>query len=181
MLKFTILLLPAILGACAQLPEIKPGTVERADAAVSGWLLPLLSKTESTRLLMCDVDMPGQDCNADRTGLNAAGIGGIFLPLKVSIPVITIRASRAHIHVAINGIDATCTTGSVTLEPNNTFLKISRVFCNWIVVGNVISSVKLSIDWANRANGSFGGRYAIRFNGTGNGSGSGVYSAKVYL
>lgn len=146
---------------------------------VSSWLLPLLCDTESTELLMCDVETPRQTCNRERRGLKAAGVGGFFLPLKVSLPVATVAASRTDLHVAVNGIDAGCTAGSVKTSVDNAFLEISNVFCNWLVIGNVFSNLKLSFDWDDPATRTFGGRYAVRFIGTGNGYGSGIYSAKV--
>lgn len=180
MIRPVLLLFPVLLSACAQLPEIELANGESsARVTVSDWLLPLLRDTESTQLLMCDVETPREACNSERKGLDAAGVGGIFIPLRVSLPVVTIKASRASLQVAINGIDAACTTGTVNTNVNRAFVEISNVYCNWLVIGNVSSNLKLSFDWDDPASRTFGGRYTIRFIGTGNGSGSGLYSAKV--
>lgn len=177
MIRYLLVVLSVLLSACAQLPEIKGESSARVT--VSNWLLPLLRDTESVQLLMCDVESPRQVCNSERKGLEAAGVGGILLPLKVSLPVVTIKASRAKLNVAINGIDAACTSGSVKTTENRAFVEIRNVYCNWLVIGNVSSNLKLSLDWEDRESRSFGGRYTVRFIGTGNGSGSGFYSAKV--
>lgn len=180
MIKLAVLMLPLVLSACAHFPDIE--SIEGESAArvtVSSWLLPLLSHTKSTQLLMCNVETPRQACNLERKGLNAAGVGGIFLPLKISLPVVTIKASRANLQVSINGIDAACTSGSVNTNISHGSVEISNVYCNWLVIGNVISNLKLSFDWDDPERRTFGGRYFISFIGTGNGSGSGLYSAKV--
>ena len=180
MIKFSLLLLPVVLSACAQLPEIESVKGESAArVTISSWLLPILRDTETTQLLMCDVETPRQGCFWERKGLDAIGLGGIFLPLKISLPRMTIKASRANLQVTINGIDAACTAGSVNTNVNHAFVEISNVYCNWLVIGNVVSSLRLSFDWDDPASRTFGGRYAINFIGTGNGSGSGFYSAKV--
>jgi len=179
MYKLTFLLLTAVLSACAHLPELGSDEDRPAKAAAApSWLYPRLNQAEPAQLLLCHVESPRQACIEESRGLNAAGIGGIFLPLKVSLPVITIESGRADLQVTINGIDAACTTGSANRSDNNTLIKIGRVYCNWLVIGNVISTLTLSIDWEDSTNRTFGGRYAMSFIGTGNGAGSGFYSGK---
>jgi len=173
-----VLLLSMFLSACAQLPERKSSELA-SDPAAARWLLPFINKAESTRLLLCDVEIPRQACLSARQGLSATGLGGIFLPLNVSLPEVTVERSHASLQVSINGKDASCTMGDVKTSARDSFIEISNVFCNWLVIGNVISSLKLSIDWGKPEERTFGGRYTIRFIGTGNGSGAGVYSAKV--
>ncbi len=178
--KFTPLIFSIALSACAQLPAFEPLKGESAArVTVSSWLLPLLRDIKSTQLLLCDVETPRQACNLERIGLDATGVGGVFLPLVVSLPLVEVKASRASLQVDINGIDATCTAGSIRPNTNHTLVEINNVYCNWLVVGNVVSNLKLSFDWDDPASGTFGGRYQIRFIGTGNGSGSGIYSARV--
>ncbi len=180
MKNFTLLIMTGLLVSCAQLPEINPNTgLPAAGIGVSNWILPNLKQPEPARLLVCDVEMPGEACKEGSTGLKAVGIGGFLLPLKVSLPTVTINSNQAALHVTINSIGAGCTKGKVKMSQSPALLEISNVFCNWLVIGNVISNLKLSIDWEDPQNRSFGGRYAIKFNGTGNGSGSGFYSAEV--
>ena len=93
--------------------------------------------------------------------------------------MVTINASQANLHVAINGIDSACISGAFKTTVDHALVEIGIVFCNWLVIGNVISNLKPSFDWDDPASRTFGGRYTIKFIGTGNGSGSGIYSAKV--
>lgn len=180
MKMFSVLIFTITLSACAQLPDTQPASAEPATQdTMASWILPLINDTESTQLLMCDVKTSRDKCSQPRAGLEATGLGGIFLPLKVSLPMMTIKANQANIHVAINGIDAACTTGSVKTNLEQALVEINNVFCNWLVIGNVLSNLKLSIDWDDPQSRTFGGRYAISFFGTGNGSGSGIYSAEV--
>ena len=180
MIKHAVLVLSVALSACAQLPEIESIKSESsARVAVSSWLFPRLGDSEPIQLLLCDVETPRQACNTERKGLDAVGVGGIFLPLKISLPVMTVKENQANLQVSINGIDAVCTAGSVNTNVIHAYVKISNVYCNWLVIGNVYSSLKLSFDWDDPAKRTFGGRYAIGFMGTGNGFGSGIYSAKV--
>lgn len=142
-------------------------------------LLLLLRGDKPTRLLICDVEAPRQSCTDEPAGLVAAGLGGFLLPLKISVPHITIGENRANPKVTINGKDAACTTGLISISQHSNIMEIGNVFCNWLVVGNVVSHLTLSIDWEDDSGITFGGRYALRFIGTGNGAGSGIYTAMV--
>ncbi len=180
MFKIVLFIITIGLSACAQFPKLETLNGEIEDPkTVSSWLLPVINATESAQLLMCDVATKRETCKRENSGLDAAGLGGIFLPLKVSVPTVTLRANRVDIHVVINGVDATCTSGSVITNVNRASVEFRQVYCNWLLVGNVISNLELSIDWDDPINRTFGGRYIIRFFGTGNGSGSGIYSAEV--
>jgi len=138
-----------------------------------------LGNSEPIYLQICDVKTPRQICQQPRNGLRAAGLGGIFLPLKVSVPSVTINANRAKVVVSINGVKAACTSGSVHTHAKSRLVEINHVLCNWLVIGNVFSSLKLSLDWDEPESQRFGGRYSVWFIGTGNGSGSGLYTAQV--
>jgi len=180
--KLTLFTLSLALSGCAQLPAIDAEMRDSATASresVSAWVPPLLREPESTRLRICDVDAPRELCSETDRGLAAVGLGGLFLPLKVSLPQMTVTAEQVALQVDINGIDAKCTTGALALNANLGLLEVGRVYCNWFVIGNVVSGLKLTLDWDDPASGSFGGRYRMRFIGTGNGSGSGIYTAQV--
>lgn len=175
----TILLLPIVLSACVQLPENNPQVVSADTFAVSNWLLPLIERAERIQISMCKVENPRLPCFDRYKGLEATGIGGFLLPLKVSVPSMTMQATHAELNVIINGKDAACTSGLVEANTKSNVVEISNIFCNWLIIGNVVSKLKLSIDWEDPVSRTFGGRYAILFFGTGNGAGSGIYSAQV--
>ncbi len=70
--------------------------------------------------------------------------------------------------------------GTIASRPNGTAsLELSNFYCNWAVIGNVISNVKLSIDDINVSDRSFTGYYRIAFYGTGNATGSGYFKAQL--
>jgi len=182
MLKLVPLILPVVLCACAQLPRADPETgTFRTDLPVSGWLFPLFSDDKPTKLLICDVEVSRQKCVNPQEGLSAFGLGGLFLPLKVRIPVLHIGNDRADPQVVINGIPAACTKGSIHSHSDAASINISHVFCNWLGIGNVISNLRLTFDWEDPQSRTFGGRYVVKFIGTGNGSGSGMYTAQVQI
>jgi len=92
-----------------------------------------------------------------------------------------VGTNQADPKVVINGIQAACTAGATHSHSNPASIDISRVLCNWLGIGNVISSIKLTFDWDDPQSRTFGGRYLVRFIGTGNGSGSGMYTAEVQI
>ncbi len=179
MLKQLFLLLPILTSACAQLPEKDSGAENMVDVgSFLTWVVPRDGQTESTHWSLCDTQKSRQACHGKNAGLQATGLGGLFLPLKVSLSDLSFGADRSRIGVAINGRDAICTNGLLASSDSHAFIEIHDVFCNWLLIGNVISSLKLTIDWIDPASYTFGGRYSVRFIGTGNGAGAGFYTAK---
>ncbi|WP_299610166.1 hypothetical protein [uncultured Tateyamaria sp.] len=79
----------------------------------------------------------------------------------------------------INGIPATCAKAPVALDDATRSLTASGFYCNWAGIGNVLATVQLTADWQGESPQTIGGRYLIRFNGTGNGSGAGTFRADV--
>ena len=56
-------------------------------------------------------------------------------------------------------------------------LVVRRFYGTWVVSGNVLTRLELSVDRIDLSDRSFGGYYALQFNGTGNAGGSGYYRA----
>ena len=180
MSRFSLLILSIVLSSCARLPERSLATNDsRPQLSMATWLNPGLQDNSTIKLVLCDIQARGQACKEAREGLNATGLGGIFLPLKVLVPSLTLTGNRADPQVIINGVNAACASGSMTVSANHSSLEITNILCNWLLIGNVVSSVKLTLDWDDPDSRRFGGRYLIKFFGTGNGSGSGFYSAEV--
>nr|MDJ0789558.1 hypothetical protein [Myxococcota bacterium] len=69
-------------------------------------------------------------------------------------------------------------TGELTInESGSANLEYGGFYCNWILIGNVVTRLRMSVDRIDLREGSFAGYYDLRFNGTGNAGGSGYYRA----
>lgn len=164
----TLLLPLLVLSACsASLPQ--PSTeMDVVDAA------PLIA---GRAVKFCDVKKGERRCPSLSRGLSANGLGGVFLPLAAQIEAIDFGSEYAEISLKVNEFPALCSDGRLDWDQVQGGVRIEGLFCNWLAIGNVASTVTLSFDWVESAD-RFGGRYAIGFGGTGNGSGSGYFVAQ---
>jgi nitric oxide synthase oxygenase domain/subunit len=80
----------------------------------------------------------------------------------------------------VNEIPPLCgeINGKIVMITNNTInLELTDIYYNWMVIGNVIANIKLSIDGIHLNRHSFAGFYLISLHGTENTNGSGYYKA----
>lgn len=140
---------------------------------------------------LCEADLTSKTCITDDGGISASGIGGIGLPLFLDMDGIVVSEAsqidnqitfKSKINTDINKIPPWCgnVEGNINVKENSMAgLTLSNFYCNWAVIGNVLTNVDLSIDNINLRSQSFTGYYKISFYGTGNGVGSGYYKAVI--
>ena len=155
-----------LLSGCTG--SLPPAPFDRAE----GDILPLIA---SKTIEFCETAEGEQTCLSPEGGLKAAGVGGLFLPLATEVRSVSFGTDDGAIDLKVNGIPAACTKGELDIRAGEA--QLSGILCNWLLIGNVVSSLTLTVDWVESEN-RFGGRYAIGFSGTGNGSGSGHYRAE---
>ena len=143
------------------------------------------------RISFCEADPATKTCPNEDSNPSAKGIGGIFLPLVMELRAIEIDELmiddqtimfKAKLDSPVNKIPPACgrVEGVVdTPSPESATLKISKFYCNWAAIGNVVTNITLSIDSIDLETNIFTGYYKITFYGTGNASGSGYYRATV--
>lgn len=145
---------------------------------------------EGYKIDICEADTQTNECLEDGKGVIAQGFGGIFLPLFMEMYGLDIIQSnldgdiilvRSKIDADINKIAPWCGTvsGRLTTENAVATLSFSNFYCNWAVIGNVITNIDMSINNLNVTEETFSGYYRITFYGTGNASGSGYYKAAL--
>ena len=151
----------------------------------------LFSEKQPYIIQLCEADPAGKNCIQDDGGISASGIGGIGLPLFMDMTGIEVNNLQTEddawtfdskLDAAINKIPSWCGTvdGKITMKSESEAgIAISNFFCNWAVIGNVITNVDLSIDSISSTDRTFTGYYKITFIGTGNSVGSGYYKAVI--
>ncbi|MEM8776441.1 MAG: hypothetical protein AAGF53_15505 [Pseudomonadota bacterium] len=156
-----------LLSACAASVPTPP-----ADRTA----IEVRSLIENRSLQLCETEENKRNCKAKSNGLTSRGLGGVFLPLVANLKAMNISGEKTRIDLDVNNIPASCTNGTVTYKNNQNNAVVGGIYCNWVGIGNVLTSAQLNTDWSE-PDGSFGGRYAIQFYGTGNGGGSGFFRA----
>ena len=104
------------------------------------------------------------------------------LDIKSVKPAANGYAFSSHVGATVDAIPPLCGTVDVTITngSNNTAsVQLSNFYCNWAAIGNVLASMKLSIDHIDVADQTFTGYYRITFYGTGNASGSGYFKGTI--
>ena len=142
-------------------------------------------------LALCEADLHSHQCK-NGAGLSASGVGGPVLPLFLNVSGMQVTQQHevtdglalggVKVAATVDGIPPACATaqGTITSASGSTAsLKIDRFYCNWMGIGNVLTSVDLSIDNINLADRAFTGYYRLQFYGTGNATGSGYYKAVI--
>lgn len=140
---------------------------------------------------LCDADPATKDCRKGSPGLSATGVGGLVFPLVLRVNGMRVRQQRpspdglaieAALSSRADGIPPLCTTAKadvVSRDDHTASIRIRNLYCNWLVVGNVLASLDLSIDRIDLKSRAFTGYYRLMFHGTGNVSGSGYYKAVI--
>ena len=165
-------------AGCSTLPE-KQTRVDAESQSELTTTLENLARAPAASLAFCETVAQGRQCDAESRGLKAAGLGGVFLPLDATLTRMSLRAGQADFDMSINGIPASCATAPVELNDSARSLTASGFYCNWAGIGNVLATVQLTADWQAGGADIIGGRYLLRFNGTGNGAGAGTFRADL--
>lgn len=168
----TRLTLPALLVAYA----LSACTATLPPAPIDRTAVDTQALLKNRTLNFCETDAQTRSCQPGSQGLSARGLGGPALPLRANLKSVTVTGEKARLDLDVNNIGALCTQGRVTYADEGKDAVVSGIYCNWIIIGNVIASAEFRTDWSE-PDGSFGGRYIIRFFGTGNGSGAGHFKA----
>jgi hypothetical protein len=192
--KFALILVGTLLNACSgtgkylEQPELSiMGSQKNTRETIN----ELFSEQQPYIIQLCEADPAGKNCILDDGGISASGIGGIGLPLFLDMTGVEVNNLTAEddawsfdskLDAAINKIPPWCGTvdGKITMKSDNAAgIEIANFFCNWVVIGNVITNVDLSIDSISSAERTFTGYYKLTFFGTDNGVGSGYYKAVI--
>jgi len=140
---------------------------------------------------LCDADPSSKQCKQANEGITATGVGGLLLPLTLHVTAMVIsKQSRsvdgwaidASFQSKVDAISPLCQISHGQILPgfNNTLsVRLGSFYCNWVVIGNAIASVELSIDSIDVKDRFFTGFYKMTFHGTGNAAGSGYYKAVI--
>ncbi|MEM7524860.1 MAG: hypothetical protein AAF360_14115 [Pseudomonadota bacterium] len=139
---------------------------------------------------LCDAAPDDLDCVDPGDNPSGGGVGGIILPLFLTVPSFAITGSEADetgattyavdFEAYVNGIPPVCDDTDATLKENENGsinIEFGGFYCNWLAIGNVINQFEFSVDRIDTENQKFSGYYKIQFNGTGNAGGSGYYIA----
>ncbi|HIC82557.1 MAG TPA: hypothetical protein EYH07_10715 [Kiloniellaceae bacterium] len=138
----------------------------------------------------CEASPETGQCEDPDAGLSAVGVGGLFLPLVMDVSGMTIEDRErtaegwditSSFDSTVNAIPPICADGDGTIAVDDTgsvIVTFDGFYCNWAVIGNVVTQVSLAIDRIDPNKRSFTGYYALQFNGTGNAGGTGYFKAK---
>lgn len=163
-----------------------PLTSQNISAAVAA-LLP--EDHEMATFALCEADRTTGECRSEGDSLNAAGLGGLFLPLVLELDGFDLRARETatdrttvttRFDVTVNKIPPTCVAARGTFtsrDDTSLTLSYGPFYCNWVVIGNVLTDVTFSIDQIDMQTRTFTGNYALQMNGTGNAAGTGYFRA----
>ncbi len=163
---------------------IKNRNTSLTDAAEI-WLNVL---SPSYKMVLCEANQESGECVEPASGLMAKGLGGLFLPLTMEWKWISVSevlsdqdkkiGFKGNVRALVNGIAPLCAsiTGRLEVIDDQTIvLVVNQFYCNWAVIGNVLTSAKFSFDSFNIDSLTATGFYRITFFGTGNARGSGYF------
>ncbi len=145
---------------------------------------------EAITYTLCEADPQTGLCLDPKVGLQAFGLGGLFLPLVMRVDGFELRGGPAaetlmapidvEFSTSVNGIPPFCEGAAATFvatEEKSIRLSVDPLYCNWVVVGNVVTQFEFGIDRIDTTSRSFSGSYALQINGTGNAVGGGYFRA----
>lgn len=137
------------------------------------------------RLKFCEGDPQTRLCKDD--GLSIFVLGGPIIPGKLNVKGLQVSnfvrdgstlKMRADPKSTYVGVPPACesTTLSVDVLPENQVkIDFASLYCNWLVIGNVLVRAKFSLGFIDYKNVVAGGNYELRVNGTANGAGAGYF------
>jgi hypothetical protein len=186
-----LVLLIGLSSACARNYVEQPAlrATQSPDADLVSVLAALLSARNTSAFVFCEADPETGECEDAGDGLSAIGLGGYALPLLLDLSSLSVEGIepddegwtfRSRFRSKVNGIPPLCTRARGTVRANgagSANIEFDRFYCNWALIGNVLTKVELSIDSVDLEAGVFRGYYALSFNGTGNAAGSGYFRA----
>lgn len=135
----------------------------------------------------CEASPAERQCVNPDDGLSGVGLGGLFLPLVFEVNSLEIaKAQRdgeawrlaSEFTASVNTVPPICsaTDGLATIRGEGTVsIDFEAFYCNWLVIGNVVTKIDLFLDSIDPKGDSFSGAYAVQFNGTGNVFGTGYF------
>jgi hypothetical protein len=196
LLNLSLLLLPiTLLPGCSGTWNYvdKPGlTIVGTDTPARDAVGGLFTRLNAPfKITLCEADKISKNCLKNEGGISARGFGGIGLPLFLDMTGIELSKIAAEddiwvfdstLDAQINEIPTWCgnVSGEISTENNqNAHIEQANFYCNWAVIGNVLTNIDLAIETINSTENSFTGYYKISFIGTGNGAGSGYFKASV--
>ncbi len=186
-----VLLLLVLSSSCATryVEQPTPSTAEDAVAELAPALASLLGSPDTSVFIFCEAEPDTGECEDVDDGLSALGVGGYALPLLMDLSEMSVQGVtrteegwtlKSRFRTRVNGIPPICGRAKGTLRVNDAGtanIEYDRFYCNWVLIGNVLTKVELSIDSVDLEARTFRGYYAVTFNGTGNAGGSGYFRA----
>ena len=185
---FGIQLLSGCEGNYIESPPLP--LTEAAKNSVENDLDSFLSQAEGKRFEFCRAEPGSTTCKTKRKGgLAGGGLGGLYIPLYLEVKgfkVLKVEKAdetqrlKVKFDTRVDGIPPFClrSTADATINSAGSANVIFDPFyCNWLVIGNVISRFKFSINDIDPQSNRFSGYYSVIFNGTGNAGGSGYFLA----
>lgn len=187
-------LVPLSLGACGgtgRFVAAPPLDVENSTMSTPDTVDRLFTESAAPyEIRFCNADKSSKACKTGSDGLSAFGIGGPIFPLSMNVGRLEIKtvgpkdgalAFSSSVGATVDAIPPVCGTvgGTITTKGDTASLQLSNFYCNWAVIGNVLASIKLSVDSIDLPDRTFTGYYRITFYGTGNASGSGYFKGRI--
>ncbi|MEM7058473.1 MAG: hypothetical protein AAF557_12840 [Pseudomonadota bacterium] len=174
------------LKAVADRPTSLPGQPQASRQELAAALDTVFAGGAGTYVL-CEASSATRMCDSPDDGLSGIGLGGLFLPLLLEVDGFDVSAVQrdgdkwrltSDFSTTVNAAPPICagTDGNLSInQAGSVSIDFDSFYCNWLVIGNVVTKVDLFLDWIDPANGSFAGAYAVQFNGTGNAFGTGYF------
>lgn len=143
------------------------------------------SDGQPVRLKLCEGDPQTRLCKDE--GLSIFVLGGPIIPGQLNVKGLQVSdfvqngstlRMRADPKSTYVGVPPACesTTLSVDVLPENQVqIDFASLYCNWLVIGNVLVRAKFSLDFIDYKKVVAGGNYELKVNGTANGAGSGYF------
>ncbi len=191
LLSALLLLALSGCGTTRRYVDQPPLTVDGPDRTPRQAVAKLFDGLTRYTVNLCEADPVSKQCTKGSDSIRANGVGGLLLPLTLHLSGMTVNeqspagagwAIETSVQSKVDAIPPVCRTahGQILLRDNDTItVQLRNFYCNWVIVGNVLVNVDLSIDHIDSRNKAFTGFYKITFHGTGNAAGSGYYRAVI--
>ena len=188
------ILLPLALSACGSTRHFVADpklTIDGPDQTAHQAATELFDGSTPHTVNLCEADPVSRQCKNGSDSIRANGVAGLFFPLTLNLTGITVSQQHqsdtalsidATVRSKVDGIPPLCRTahGQILLKDNDAVtVHLRSFYCNWVIVGNVLANVDLSIDHIDSHNRTFNGFYKITSYGTGVAAGSGYYRAVI--
>lgn len=177
-------------GGTGRFVDQPPLSVSDAAVGRQQAVAQLFDGAQPYKIKLCAANQSSKQCKPNQ-GLSASGVGGPLLPLSMNVAALDIKSVKpaadgfafsSQVDATVDAIPPLCGTvgGTIKTGTNDTAsVQLSNFYCNWAAIGNVLASMKLSIDNIDLSDKTFTGYYRITFYGTGNASGSGYFKGAI--